>query len=887
MTPADFEKHLAVLSHEDTHYLQQNWEASARWMFEQAVAGADIAAALPALVAIYIEATQIGVLRAAAAAAAAHDLRTGDVGRLREMLRKSKYRDWVFEGIGDAVGKGRDLAPAVPLLLEFSGARQYLVVQLLLRHAGKGGLAGTARKIARHAPGMLAEFLKEAQSKKFPIEPALPELAAQLADRKRARNVASEFRWMVELGADLSGVLGALEAHLDAKDEDLAAEAGYCLAYHHAAKRDWPAVDALLAAKHPRAAWAAARALRVRLLGGGDDVPEVVDRVAAGLLSADRDTAARSLVTLREAKEKGRRCAPSPELASRLAASPDSGVAEYLHLALPAAEILALEPGSAPAAARLRAACERPVAACSICARLPRSGNWNYESELPAGYDKLDGRGGSAKCPECGRRYGRYYEDEWEDMSHSETWSLERWTPPEALAQLKAAALQEYKASLDGWIARFREELRHPAQAVREEAAYDLAAHFAATGQWEELSALVSPGEDTVRLRALDSLRKRPEDPTPLLGTLHGLLTAGHHAVRSRAADILATRAVRLNDVAALRVLLDSADAQVLAASAEAVFQGTHNAFDAAPLFDRLAELRKRAESSVSAPARRTLTVLAEKPGPPDALPLLVEDLSSPVADVRSSAAFAITRIVPSRPDAVAALPKFVELLRDSDSVSWAMDGLQALAAAGADILPAIPVIVACALDPKCHRREDMVYWLQRLAAGGADLRPHIAGIASLLAGTESMQSAAHQLLLEIFRKGADMSAAVEPLRAMLDDAPPYIREYAGELLANWHVQKRDVEGLRLLLRHARPEPPGVAAEVLRKSRFDVVPLLPDLVALIGHPKSWTRGKSVEALVAFAGSGPAAHEAVVAALKQGGPEAGTVLEKIERTTRGS
>lgn len=886
MTASELQSHIGVLSGEDTHYLQHNWEASARWIFEHAAGGADIAAALPALTAVYLEATQIGVLRAAAAAVAVHDLRAGDVARLREILVKTKYRDWVFEGIGDAVGKGSKLAPAIPLLLEFHHARPYLVVQLLLRHGGKRGFAKAAREVARHAPGMLAEFLKEAQSKKIPIEPALPDLAAQLADRKRARHVASEFRWLVELGADLSGVLGALEAHLDAKDEDLAAEAGYCLAYHHAAKRAWPAVDALLAAKHPRAAWAAARALRVRLVGGGDDVPEVVDRVATGLLSTDRDTAARSLVALREAKEKGRRCAPSPGLASRLAASPDGGVAEYLHLALSAAQILELGPGSAPAAARLRAACEKPVAACSICARLPRSGNWNHESDLPAGYDKLEGHGGSAKCPECGRRYGRFYEDEWDDMSHSETWSLERWTPPEILAQFKAAALQEYKASLEGWIARFREELRHPARAVREEAAYDLAAHFAATGQWEELATLVSSGEDTVRLRALDSLRKRPEDPAPLLGTLQGLLSAGHAAVRSRAADILATCAVRLNDVAGLRVLLASADAQVLAATAEAVFQGTHNAFDAAPLFDRLAELRKRAESSVSAPARRTLTVLAAKPGPPDALPLLVEDLSSPVADVRSSAAFAITRIVPARPDAVAALPRFIELLHDPDSVSWAMDGLQALAAAGADLRPAIPAIVACALDPKCHRREDMVYWLQRLAAAGADLRPHVAGIASLLAGSESMQGAAHQLLLEMFRKGADLSAAVEPLRAMLEDAPPYIREYAGALLADWHVQKRDVEGLRLLLRHARPEPPGVAAEILRKSSFDLTPLLPDLVALIGHPKSWTRGKAVEALVAFAGSGPAAHAAVVAALKQGGQNAATVLEKIGRTTHG-
>ncbi len=886
MTPADFEKHLAVLSGEDTHYLQQNWETSARWMFGQAAAGADISAALPALVAVYLEATQIGVLRAAAAAAAAHDLRTGDVGRLREMLRKSKYRDWVFEGIGDAVGKGLDLAPAVPLLLEFSGARQYLVVQLLLRHAGKRGFAEAAREVARHAPGMLAEFLKEAQSKKIPVEPALPELAAQLSDRKRARHVASEFRWLVELGADLSGVLGAFEAHLDAKDEDLAAEAGYCLAYHHAAKRAWPAVDALLQAKHPRAAWAAARALRVRLVGGGDDVPEIVDRVAAGLLSADRDTAARSLVSLREAKEKGRRCAPSREMASRLAASAESGAAEYLHLALPAAQILELSPGNAPAAARLRAACERPVAACASCARLPRSGCWNHESELPRGYDKLVGRDGGAKCPECGRWYGRHYEDEWDDMSHSETWSLERWTPPEVLARLKAAALRDYKASLDGWIARFREELRHPARAVREEAAYDLAAHFAAAGRWEDLAALFSSDEDAVRLRALDSLRKRPEDPAPLLGALHGLLAAEHAAVRSRAAELLATRAVRLNDVAALRDLLDSADAHVLAAAAEAVFQGTHHAFDAAPLFDRLAELRKRPESSVSGPARRTLTVLAAKPGPPDAMPLLIEDLSSPVADVRTSAAFAITRIVPSRPEAVAALPRFIELLRDPDGVSWAMDALQAFGAAGADIRPAIPVIVACALDPDCHRREDLAYWLQRLAADGADLRPHVASIASLLSGRESMQLAAHQLLLELFRKGADLTAAVAPLRAMLEDAPPYIREYAAGLLAEWHARSGDVGGLRILLRHTRAEPPGVTAEFLRKSRFDVAPLLPDLVALIAHPKSWTRGKAVEALVAFAATNPAAHAAVVAALREGGRNAETVLAKIGRAPHG-
>ncbi|MCE9581875.1 MAG: hypothetical protein K8T20_05090, partial [Planctomycetes bacterium] len=607
MKPSEFEQHIGVLEREDMHYLQQNWEASARWIFQHGAAGADIAAALPALVAVYLEATQIGVLRAAAAAVAVHDLRTGDVARLRELLEKSQYRDWIFEGIGDAVGKGLKLAPAIPLLLEFCGARQYLVIQLLLRHAGKRGFAEAAREVAKGAPGELADFLKEAQSKKIAIEPALPELAAQLADGKRARNAATTFRWLVELGADLSGVAGTLEAYLDAKEEDIAAEAGYCLACHHAAKREWPAVDALLAAKHPRAAWAAARALRVRLLGSGDDVAGIVDRVAAGLLSADSDTAARSLVTLREAKEKGRRCAPSRELASRLAASLDDRVAEYLHLALPPAELGALRPASN----RLAAACERPVEACAICARLPRAGNWSHDSDLPKEYAKLTGSGGSARCPECGRYYGRSYSEEWDDMSHSESWSLERWTPPEVLAGVKGAAHEEYEKSLGGWIERFREELRHPALAVREEAAYDLAAHFEARGLWNELAELITSSEDAVRIRVLESIRIRPEDPAPIVGTLRGLFDSHHSTVRSRAAEIVATRSVRLNDVAALRELLDSPNEEFLAAASEAIFQGTHRAFDTAPFFERFATLRNHPAKGISGPARRALTLLA------------------------------------------------------------------------------------------------------------------------------------------------------------------------------------------------------------------------------------------------------------------------------------
>ncbi len=866
MKSKEFDRHLKVLKDEERHYLQKNWEESARFFFEAAAAGTDIGAALPALHAVYIEAMQIGVLRAAAAAIAAHDLLAKDVAHLRELLRKARFKDYVFEGIADAASKQIDLAPVIDLLIEHLGEREHYIIELLLRHAGNRGFLEAARAISRTNPAHLHEFIKEAQAKKFPIEPALPELAAQLSNAKRAARIASTFRWMVELGADFSGIVAELGKHIDSTNEDVAFEMAYCLSYHHAAKGAWKELDPLLAVTHPKARFGAGRALRVRLLAGGHDEPEAIDRIAAGLLSDDATTRTHALSALKEAKHKGRRVAPSKSVAARLAASVTDPIAEYLHLALPPDEILRLLPTEGTLAAeRLRADCVAPVKACPICIRLPRSGSWSCASDLPPELNKLTASDGLSRCPGCGRYYGQTYEDEWDDMSHSETWSLTRYTPPEVLNVAKGAALEEFRRIYDAWIAGLRRELRHPELVVRVEAAVDIAAHLISCNEWTDLRDLMTSSEDPVRAKVIELLHKSGAAPAGILETLRRFLDSPDSTVRSRAADLLASRFVQKNDVAELQRLLASGDDDVLVSAVQAISRGSRESFDASPLFDRLATLRAHKRESIRTSALWALSSLDLEKGAPDPLPLFIEDLSSPVADWRNSAAFQIKELAAKRPDAATAIPKLAGLLRDKESSYWALSALQSFSAHGADMDPVVPVLVECAVAPDSDRRDDVIYFLQALAKK-SNLQPHLAALSGLLNSTESARSAVRQLLENHFENRGDLAPAADGLRGMLDDSEAYLRESAANLLARWHARTKNMEGLRELLHHPRSESLYMTIDVVRETRFDLAPLLPDLVASAGHPKSIVRDRVSSALVEFAKSTPAAREAVVAAL---------------------
>ena len=136
------------------------------------------------------------------------------------------------------------------------------------------------------------------------------------------------------------------------------------------------------------------------------------------------------------------------------------------------------------------------------------------------------------------------------------------------------------------------------------------------------------------------------------------------------------------------------------------------------------------------------------------------------------------------------------------------------------------------------------------------DLQPHLAALSGLLSAGGRLRPAIHAILEDHFNRSGDLATAADGLSAMLEDPEPYLREYAAKLLAQWFVRKKNIDGLRSLLRREKDESLYSTAGVLREKRFDLTPLLPDLVAIADHPKSCVRESVSTTLVAFSKKSP-------------------------------
>src|SRR5262249_2743960 len=155
---------------------------------------------------------------------------------------------------------------------------------------------------------------------------------------------------------------------------------------------------------------------------------------------------------------------------------------------------------------------------------LPRTGVWSHESALPASLSRLTQEGALRRCPQCGRHYVQTFEEEWEDMSCTQTWTLERLTPPDTLARLGESS----PSANDAMLQRLRHEIGHPSQDVRAEAGVDLAAHFLAERDVPALRALLSAADVETRSRILGWAVDHKADVSSLEELLLEWVTADH-----------------------------------------------------------------------------------------------------------------------------------------------------------------------------------------------------------------------------------------------------------------------------------------------------------------------------------------------------------------------
>ena len=189
-----------------------------------------------------------------------------------------------------------------------------------------------------------------------------------------------------------------------------------------------------------------------------------------------------------------------------------------------------------------------PGRECAVCAAIPRvvtgdEGVWRVAAPLVPAVPHDDAGAFLTRCPECGAVY-RYARVTERDITYeSVDTELERLSDAARLAALPLPEREAFAAQLPARVERWRAALEHPAEWLRREAAWNLAALGRREKHWDVHVALVGHLDEDVR-NEIANLLARDEEvagaPDALASGLALLREDPREATRASAARALA-----------------------------------------------------------------------------------------------------------------------------------------------------------------------------------------------------------------------------------------------------------------------------------------------------------------------------------------------------------
>jgi len=313
-------------------------------------------------------------------------------------------------------------------------AHREFLVKFIRRNPRR--LRDVLQALGERAPGVLQALAVHGE--KIDLSPAVELLLPRLSARRAAarREAAATLRLLAEAGVLLTN---SLRPFLDKRDPEFVREIARAMTIAGESN----VVDEILAHRSAHVRAAAVSALRQDTTRCAAAFLDPVEAVRESALGVPLSYAA----------------SPDNAILARLAASDHPSVAIFLrHLAgrEPQRVHDALPEGH-PLRRMIMEGGHR--APCSLCHALPRSINASFESDLPAEVKCLVAVNGTLyRCPECGAYYRYDYEDEWDDMSHSEWFSWRRLSPTAAIRELRGAPREEatrrYEAAVERLLQR-------------------------------------------------------------------------------------------------------------------------------------------------------------------------------------------------------------------------------------------------------------------------------------------------------------------------------------------------------------------------------------------------------------------------------------------------
>jgi hypothetical protein len=906
------------LEHELENAASQS--AAARAMREAARGGLDLSPAVDVLTRAINEASQVSVLEVAADALTVHLLRIGAVEQLLDLAASLRHGSYVSAALVRSASHGRDLSAVVRLLCAKPGRRPRKLDALPLLNAAIGRdprrLAEVTALLVEHNRPLLMRLFREHLLPRsgLDVSGVLPTLVRLLEEGDPT--ITREAPWLLYLATDasmdLSRAFTSLEGLLTSKDQETRQRAAYSLASAQLRLGAWAEV-----ARLGRHADALVRAEVGRSLCGtlNSNLPMAAQAFGPLCLAlSDRDATVRTLAAegLSSAHRHGRPLAPPPEAMDALVAGlrdpvVAAGVAEFLALVSlqqpdslapwRAAIVEACAAAAGVSLQRLHRVCtttDPTEPPCERCLRLPRQARWTSEGEAPLGLSELVKEGALWRCPTCHSIYRRGYSSEYEDMSLSQEWSLERLSPTAARAALQGPEKARLEAHLELLLRTAERRLEHPLRGVREEAARVLAEHLGAARDVEQLRKLLRHPDEAVRATLATSLEEQHRaSPGWVISQelLSELLVDPSPLVKRSAAMLWTRQAHGHGAMAQVRALLGSEDAVVVAETICELRRAGGGGVAVAPFVGELLVLAGAGDAEVRKAVGWALGDVVKTAAQGQALVKTylhqAAKTGSAHVDLRNEAADHLAALGAQGVDLGLAMPTLARLLANPKTAWHANAAVKAALSQSTSLGPALEAVVRGLSRKVMEREVDFAETLELVAQKQpAALRDALPVIARCLSTASEARRATLVRVLQALHAGAvDLSGVDAVLERALPKLEGYQREALVPLLVKGWLARREWSRIKRLL-HRRLRATGwcvcEAARLAGQHGLDLTPIVVDLVGLLESRNEYGRGYPLKVLEEHFARTQAGAGQVVAALRtvRQSPERDRLLARL-------
>ncbi len=846
---------------------------------------------------------QVYVIEPASDAVVRHAFNAGKIEVIRDFLRGSEFPSYVLASIQKLTKSGLDITPLLPVVLKYFPKNEFDVYRILVGYVkrNESEYAQTLAKVAEmivadpKARPYIARLVQEGAIDKMDMAPALPSLIKVLKGKsKRAReDAASALYWAVEGKTDFSTVVKDLQ-RLFESGTDQEDRVVYCLAYHYAKTKDWQEIAKLMQATRPEARLNAYRALAVLYNHDAKGLPALLSSLLEGLADPDPYVSAKIFDLLLNTDNKKIPIIPSEsrllEIVGMLGTKEESeNLKKYLYfiaskntsVAHTILDGLNRPPiGANPQAVRLREQIEALLAGehnpvCSICRQISRR---NQEIPREAKVLKLPAPSlgtGSAirKCPECGIYYYYEYEQEYDDMSLDTTIILRRMDPAEVLERLEGDEREQYVAQIPHLIDDYRDDLAHPEEFARVEAAWMLTRYIVATSDWKFLADLLTHEDPIVRRAVFQELSTFEGAQIPA-GNLSQNIRTGLQdydvLIRRDASTILAKWAIVSKDFRVLQELLTYSEPEIVSSAGQQVWRAVRNEdLDISLLKPDLIAMLRSNDSRVRSMARHALIDAGKTSGGIDP-GIFITNLGDPDPEVRDDAASALAQLAQQRYDISPALQGLGKLLTDKKTVYSGLKAiLNAVSWAKTDITPVIPGLIGLLESDLTSYHGDACQILYYAIEHGLDVSVAYPVLGKRIA---RLQYSATNIFDIGMKRGHDISLLEPYLLKILPRLPTdAFGEDTVKYLAYIYLKKKNWEALKGLLEHKNKHVPGPTACLLAEKDVDYSPLLPNLARNLYHSYWYVRSEAASALKQLARQNPALEKRIKQTVTQSAP----------------